>query len=655
MRTISIIIAVCISSLAFTASAIGAGNAATGSDWPTYGHDAGGMRFSPLAQITPENVSQLQRAWTYHMRPAAAATATSPVADAADQAQASAELGAFLRRRAGRYSASEATPLMVGGLMYLSTPYRRVVALEPETGKEVWSYEVPGPGQPSLRGVEYWRGDRTHPARIVFGTRDGRLIALDAGSGKPATGFGVDGVIDMKTPDVLPAATGVTRGQYGMTSPPIVYGDLVITGAAVQEFPPLGAAGDVRAWDVRTGKLAWTFHTVPRPGEFGHDTWEGESWRNRSGVNVWGFLTVDARRGIVYLPIGAPSWDRYGGDRHGANLFSSSVVALNAKTGRRLWHFQLVHHDIWDFDLEAPPLLLDVKQNGHSIPAVAIVSKVGMYFLLNRVTGKPLLPVEERQVPASTVAGEQSWPTQPFPAHNPPFTRQRFSMADVATVTPELERTCRSMIEKYRMQGGEMYQPLRGDVPSIGFPGRQGGANWGGASYSPALDLLFVNSNYLGQVEQLTPRDDGSMANSGEGTGRFSDRNDNQLLCQQPPWGTLTAIKASTGAIVWQSTLGISDNVPTAVSRTGRPNIGGSIATASGLVFIGASDDARMHAFDARSGAELWTFRLEAAAHATPIAYRGRDGKQYVAIVGTGGSFLNSPIDSDVVSAFALP
>ena len=318
---------------------------------------------------------------------------------------APAEGSAPRARARSRYSASQATPLVVGGLMYVSTPYRRVVALDADLGREAWAYEVPGPGQPSLRGVEYWPGDAEHGPRIFFGTRDGRLIALDAKSGAPAADFASGGILDLKTPDVAPSTTSTEpRAQYGLTSPPLVYENLVITGSATQEFPERGAAGDVRAWDARTGDLVWTFHTVPRPGELGHGTWGGaESWRERSGVNVWGFMTVDVARGILYAPIAAPAWDRYGGDRPGDNLFSSSVVALDAQTGERLWHFQVVHHDIWDFDTEAPPVLLDAPRRDGVTPAVAVVSKSGYFFLLDRVSGKPLFEVEERRVPASEV------------------------------------------------------------------------------------------------------------------------------------------------------------------------------------------------------------------------------------------------------------
>ena len=625
--------------------------AAQPSDWPTYGHDSGGMRYSPLSQINTSNVGKLTRAWSYSMKPAAGPEAASTT----EAAQRAAEGLGALPRRIRRLGGSEATPLVVDGVMYLPTPYHHVVALEADTGKELWSYEVPGTGQPSLRGVEYWPGEADMAPRIFFGTRDGRLIGLDARTGKAATGFGQDGTVELKTPDVVPAPGAASpMTQYGLTSPPLVVGNLVITGAAVQEFPEHGPSGDVRAWDARTGRRVWTFHTVPRPGELGRDTWKGDSWRNRSGTNVWGLMTADVRRGIVYLPVAAPTWDRFGGDRIGNNLFGTSIVALWAATGKRLWHFQVVHHDIWDFDTEAPPALIDVKQAGRTVPAVAIVSKSGYLFLLNRLTGKPLFKVEERPVPASEVPGEVASPTQPMPVTPPPFARQSFSMADVATVTPELEAWCREWIESHNMRMGGPYLPLSMDRLTISFPGRQGGANWGGGAYDPLSGYFFINANNLGQVEKISRRDDGTLTTFDADSGRFSDR-EHGLMCQQPPWGTLTAINAATGEIAWQSTLGVSDQLPANLAHTGRPNVGGPIATAGGLVFIGATDDARFRAFDARSGAELWTVKLAASAHATPITYQGRNGKQYVAIVATGGSFLESPVTGDSVDVFALP
>jgi quinoprotein glucose dehydrogenase len=298
--------------------------------------------------------------------------------------------------------------------------------------------------------------------------------------------------------------------------------------------------------------------------------------------------------------------------------------------------------------------LIDVRHEGRVVPAVAIVSKSGFFFLLNRVTGRPLFKIEERKVPGSDVPGEIASRTQPVPVKPPPLARQTFSMADVATVTPELEAYCRKWIESRNMRMGGPYLPLALDRLTISFPGRQGGANWGGGSYDPVHGYFFVNSNNLGQVEQISRREDGSLTTFGPESGRFSDR-EHGLMCQQPPWGTLTAINVETAEIVWQSSLGVSDQLPDNVSKTGRPNVGGSIATAGGLVFIGATDDSRFRAFDAQTGDELWTVKLAASAHATPITYQGKDGKQYVAVVATGGSFLESPITGDEVDVFALP
>jgi quinoprotein glucose dehydrogenase len=603
-------------------------------DWPTYGHDPGGQRFSPLAQITTANVAKLQVAWTYHMQPAAVAEGS------------------------GRFAGSEVTPLVVGGLMYVTTPYRRVLALDPDSGAEVWSYEVPGPGQPSLRGVEYWPGTPGISARIIFGTRDGRLIALDARSGKPAAGFGTNGVVDLKTPAVMAEGGGAKSSErypsYGLTSPPIAYRNVIITGSATPEFPPRGVSGAVRGWDVITGELLWTFHSVPLPGQLGSATWQGDSARERSGVNVWGFMTVDAERGIAYLPFAAPAWDRYGGDRQGANLFGTSLVAVDALSGKYLWHFQVVHHDIWDNDLQAPPVLFDVHQQGRSVPAVAIVSKNGLLFILDRRTGEPIHPIEERAVPASDVPDEQAWPTQPFPLRPPPLARNSFSPEEIATLTPQLRAFCENFVATNRMRSGGPYLPVGYNVVTINFPGLQGGANWGGASFDPTRGYLFVNTLDMGQVTSLIDSDGPLPVARGPVSGRFYEPS-SRLMCQQPPWGRLTAVDVNSGEIVWQSVLGVSDNLPAEIQRTGRPNVGGSIATAGGLVFIGATDDSRFRAFDASSGSELWTAKLDASAHATPITYRGKSGKQFVVVTATGGSFLGSPVTGDAIVAFALP
>jgi quinoprotein glucose dehydrogenase len=549
--------------------------------------------------------------------------------------------------------------------MYLSTPYSRVVAVEPSTGKEIWTFSLPSGGA-STRGVEYWPGDTQTPPQVVFGSSDGKLYSLNAKTGKPNDAFGDNGIVNLNTPEIMQGLPG----RNGMTSPPIVYKDLVITGGTTQENPPKGPAGDVRAWNMHTGKLAWTFHSIPRAGEKYNDTWAGESWKNRSGVNVWGFITVDAQRGIVYMPFGAPSVDQYGGDRAGDNLFSTSLVAADANTGKYLWHFQVVHHDIWDADMTGAPALIDVKQNGKTIPAVVAMNKVGMVFLLDRVTGKPIYGAEERPVPQSEVPLEKSAKTQPFPLKPPPLVRMTMRPEDIATVTPELEKACKELIQGVQMGGP--YLPVSYNRLRVQFPGNHGGVNWFGTSFNPQLGYLFVNTNELGQLSGVKDHDPKSGRASGDGVGnrvdpdgpyegvpgggRFSvpGTDSQQLPCQQPPWGQLTAVNVNTGEFAWRVPLGVTDSLPPDKQKTGRPGNGGTIATAGGLVFVGATDDARFRAFDAKTGKELWTYKLGGAAEATPMTYQGQDGRQYVVITSTGGGFFGNPMTDDSIMAFAL-
>jgi quinoprotein glucose dehydrogenase len=492
------------------------------------------------------------------------------------------------------------------------------------------------------------------------------LYSLNAKTGKPNDAFGDNGVVNLNTPEILQGLPG----RDVLSSPPIIYKNLAIAGGMTQENPPRGPAGDVRAWDMRTGKLAWTFRSIPRPGEKYNDTWAGDSWKNRSGVNVWGFMTVDAARGIVYMPFGAPSVDQYGGDRAGDNLFSTSLVAVDANTGKYLWHFQVVHHDIWDADMTGAPVLVDVKQGDRTIPAVAAINKIGLLFILNRVTGKPIYGVEERPVPQSEVPLERSSKTQPFPLKPPPLARMTMSMADIATVTPEIEAACKKLAEGVQMGGP--YLPTAYNRLRVQFPGNHGGVNWGGTSFNPQLGYLFANVNELGQLSGVKDHDmkAGPAAGNGqgnrvdpggpyegvEGGGRFSVKGigTQQLPCQQPPWGELTAVNVNTGEFAWRVPLGVTDSLPADKQNTGRPGNGGTIATAGGLVFVGATDDSRFRAFDAKTGKELWTFKLGGAAEATPMTYEGRDGRQYVVIPSTGGGFFNNPLTDDSLMAFAL-
>ena len=641
-------------------------------EWPTYGHDPGGERFSPLTQLSPENVGELKIAWIYHMRPAGFTGGGGgfPVMEGREAGGAvgdtPARPGGAARGRFGSgFRPSEDTPLVRNGIMYIATPYARVVAVDPVTGKELWSFQLPS-SNPSTRGAEFWAGDGTTPAQIVFGSTDGKLYSLDAKTGKPNSSFGDNGVVNLNTDEIMRGLPG----RNGLTSPPVVYKNLVITGGTTQENPPHGPAGDVRAWDMHTGKLVWTFHSVPRQGEKYNDTWADDSWKNRTGVNVWGFLTVDEKRGIVYMPFGAPSVDQYGGDRAGDNLFSTSLVAADANTGKYLWHFQVVHHDVWDADMTGAPALIDVKQGGKTIPAVVAMDKAGMVFLLNRVTGKPIYGVEERPVPQSELPLEHTSKTQPFPLKPPPLARMTFSKDDIATVTPELEAACRKLVEGLEM-GGPFLPPSYNRL-RVQFPGNHGGVNWGGTSFDPQLGYLFANVNELGQMSGLKDHDpkSGPAVANGQGNrvdpqgpyegvaggGRFSVKGSTpqQLPCQQPPWGELAAVNVNTGEIAWKVPLGVTDSLPEGKRNTGRPGNGGTIATAGGIVFVAATDDGRFRAFDGETGKELWTVKLPGVAEATPITYQGRDGKQYVVITATGGGFFSNPVTGDSVIAFAL-
>ena len=637
-------------------------------EWPTYGHDPGGMRFSPLTEINPSNVSRLKVAWVYHMKPAGVTAPAAVRPPAANTGGAVGDEVPFARMRgAGGMGPSTVTPLVINGTMYLTTPYGRVVAIDATSGKEVWAFALPGGGGASTRGLEYWPGEGKTAPQVVFGTGDGRLFSLDARTGKPNLDFGDNGIVNLNTEEIMRGLPG----RNGLSSPPIVYKNLVITGGTTQENPPLGPAGDVRAWNMHTGKLAWTFHSIPQAGEKYNDTWAADSWKQRSGVNVWGFLTVDAERGIVYMPFGAPSVDQYGGDREGDNLFSTSLVAADANTGKYLWHFQLIHHDIWDADLAGAPALIDVKRGGRTIPAVAATNKSGMLFIFDRVTGKPVFGVEERPVPQSEVPLERTAKTQPFPLKPPPLSRMSMSAGEVAAVTPELESACKALMKD--LQLGGPYLPVSYNRLGVRFPGNHGGVNWGGVSFNPQLGYLFVNSNDLGQITGMKDRASmegraigRGMGNrvhpdgpyEGIGGGRFSipgkDGSTQQLPCQQPPWGQLTAVNVNTGEFAWRVPLGVTDSLPTGKQNTGRPGNGGTIATAGGLVFVGATDDARFRAFDAKSGKELWVTKLGGAAQATPMTYQARDGRQYVVITSTGGGFFNNPVTDDSIMAFAL-
>ena len=587
---------------------------------------------------------------------------------------------------AGLYGGSELTPLVIGGVMYLATA-DRVVALHSETGEPIWAF-VMDRGAPSRRGLTFWPGDGETRARIFF-TSGRRLIALDANTGRKAGGFGIGGEVEM--PIVYYAA-------------PTRFENLLIVGSNT-------APGSVRAYDARTGKQVWVFESVPQPGAPGSETWDNDARREQPNLLLWSFsLTVDVDRGILYAPFESPGPDdNYGGDRPGANLFGDTLVALDVRSGKPLWHFQTVHHDLWDYDLPAPPVLLDVDIDGDDVPVLAQSSKSGYLYVLNRLTGEPIFGVEERPVPQSDVPGEQSSPTQPVPVKPPPLARTTYLPNDLVTdadTTAEHALFCHDLAERSGgLENAGPFTPFRFRKPgaephsTIVFPGSLGGANWGGMAADPRAGAVFVNTTNVGGIGWIEAApapeaagDDGESSEDGEDAEDTGDRrpppayrrtsavggplarfwsNDapasspgnafraGELAwpCQKPPWGELIAVAVATGDIAWRVPLGITEQLPESRRRTGRPNIGGPIATAGGLVFIGASNDRRFRAFDSETGEELWVAPLPMSAHAVPLTYMGRNGKQYVAIVAAGSSAIDDVATPDAAAlvVFALP
>jgi len=583
-------------------------------DWPSYGNDPGAMRYSTLRQIDKGNVERLKPAWTF---------------------------------RTGK-PGSEAIPIVVDGVMYVTAP-DGVYAVVPETGELLWKYDAT---PVALRGLAYWPGAGGLHPRVFAGNRH-FLLALDVTTGKPAPGFGNEGRLDLKT-GVL---GDLKDGRYALESPPAVFGDVVITGSSNGEgSPSAGAYGDIRGWDAKTGELLWTFHTVPRPGEPGSETWPDGGWKNRSGTNVWGFFTIDVKRGIVYAPLGAPTSDFYGADRAGDGLYGNSLVALDARTGKKIWHQQLVHHDIWDYDLSAPPALFDIRRGGQVIPAVAQITKMGLLFVFDRVTGEPVYGVEERPVPQTVIPGEVTSKTQPFPVKPPPLAKNTFRPEEMYDRSAEHARFCKELFETNHMKIGVPYTPLPLEGNALFFPSTLGGGNWGGVSVDPSRGLLFVNVMNVAQWGHMEKRGPEYVRTSAYGPyARFWNR-ETRIPCQNPPFGELIAVDLASGDIAWRSVLGRIEALEAiGVRDTGSLNLGGSIATAGGLVFIGATNDSRFRAFDSASGKLLWETRLEASGHSSPITYMGRDGRQYVALMAAGGgAFLNGGWSNTLV-AFALP
>lgn len=620
-------------------------------EWPAYGGDAGGMKYSPLADINRDNVAQLAPAWRW---------------DTGDPASPPADSG-----RPARPGNFQATPLMIGDTLYLPTPLNVVVALDANTGREYWRYD-PGAyraGQPSNgtglvhRGVAAWSDGRQ---RRIFINSRWRLIALDASTGKPIPSFGANGEVDLTAQLDRP----VNRRHYTNTSPPVVWGDLVILGNGVGDRlaykgdPP----GDVQAFDVRTGRRVWAFRTVPHPGEVGNETWDGDSWRYTGHTNVWAPFTVDSARGIVYLPVGTPSNDWYGGRRRGANLFGEAIVALDARTGTRLWHHQLVHHGLWDYDLPAPPNVVTIRRGASRVDAVLVPTKQGWIFAFDRVTGAPLWPIEERPVPPSDVPGEAAWPTQPFPARPAPIAAQGFGERDVIDFTPAVKAAALAKLRTFRF--GPLFTPpsLEGTVTS---PGAIGGAGWGGGAYDPETNVLYVKATNAPALWKLARRPTPSDTNDSDfftdpdapslgvvvpGFERDSaGKPVPPLPINKPPYGVLTAIDMATGEHRWQVPIGDSPAVrhhpalrgvplPPALGVAGAP---GGVVTRGGLLFL-TGGGSTLYAIDTRDGSVRWSHALGTVGYANPMTYRTRAGRQFVVIATGAGA-------GTALRAFALP
>jgi quinoprotein glucose dehydrogenase len=686
--------------------------AAESTDWPVYLGDKENSHYSPLKQINIRNVGRLQVAWIYHAGDA----------------------------RPDNRSQIQCNPLMVGGILYGTSPELKLLALDAATGKELWRFDPPrtGEGFGVNRGVVYWADGENR--RILY-TAGQYLYAVNVRDGQLIPTFGDRGRVDIKQ--------SLGRDTSGLhvsaTTPGIIYRNFLILGTRVSEGPGPSAPGHIRAYDVRTGKIVWIFHTIPHPGEPGYETWPAEAWKHIGGANCWAGMAVDEQRGIVFVPTGSAAYDFWGGNRIGQNLFANCLLALDAATGKRLWHFQFVHHDIWDRDPPAPPTLLRVKRHGKSIDAVAQVTKSGHVFVFNRETGEPLFPIEERMVPMSDVPGESAWPTQPFPLKPAPFSRQLFTAYEITDLSPESHRTILEQFARLRPHAPFMPPSREG---TIVFPGFDGGAEWGGAAVDPRTGVLYINGRDIPCTITMvaTKSKDRGLLSSGEriygqicaachglnrsgdparafpslenigqklkkpdiiqlvGTGRgmmpsFAFLSESQksavagfllgetpaartpdqgdasedLLVEvpyvhtgyirwvdtngypavKPPWGTLNAVDLNTGEYVWRVRLGeLRELTARGIPPTGAENYGGPVVTAGGVVFIAATKDEMIRAFDQKTGKLLWQSKLPAAGYATPATYMIR-GRQFVVIACGGGKCGTKSGDAYV--AFALP
>ena len=624
-------------------------------DWPEYGGDKGGMRWSPLTQINRDNVDELKVAWVYNH---------GDISDGSDGTTR---------------TSFNATPIVVDDRLYFCTGSNRVIALDPENGKELWTFDpenrtrsLSGPYPRTCRGVAFWKASKAGAqsvctSRIFMGTVDSQLIALDAATGLPCSDFGTEGRVELRE--------GVGEAEpweYYVTSPPVVIDERVIVGALVADNERSDApSGVVRAFNVRTGKLEWAWDPVPPNWKTGR---QGNSKRGKPAytagtANVWSIMSADPERGLVFVPTGNAAPDYYAANRKGLDYYASSTVALDARTGKVRWSFQTVHHDVWDYDVASQPTLVEFPVEGEdeTIPAVIQGTKMGHIFVLDRDTGVPLFEVEERPVPQGGVPGEVLSPTQPFPTHIEPLHPNHLDPEDAWGFTPWDRARCAESIANLRSDGIFTPATLGG---TIQYPGSAGGMNWGGVTIDPDAGVLFVNQMRMPSVVRLIEREQYEKMDKSavqypvelypmKGTPYALKReplfSPLGAPCNPPPWGTLTAVDLASGDVLWESTLGTTrDTAPFPLwLPLGAPNLGGSIATAGGLLFIGATTDQFVRAFDTATGEEVWKHRVPYTANATPITYRlKKRSKQYL-VVPAGGHGWSAP--GDAVMAFTLP
>ncbi len=615
--------------------------------WPSTGRDPQGTRYLPAAEITRANVGRLSVAWTYRTGESESRFATS------------------------KPTAFETTPLVVDGTMYVGTPLGRVIALDPATGQERWTFD-PGIdrdvayGDFASRGVATWvdehaAADAVCRRRIFVATAQSQLIALDAGAGRPCRDFGDNGTVNLLVGLRLPP---FERQAYSMTSPPVIVNGVVVAGSSIGDNSrPDGASGEVRGFDARTGRRRWTWDPVPQDAtDPAYGEWRGALAHKTGGANAWSGLVADPERDLVFVPTGSAAPDYYGVLRLGDNRYANAIVALRASTGRVVWAFQTVHHDLWDYDNASPPALVTVTRDGKPVPAVVQATKTGMLFVLERDTGRPVFPVEERPVPASDIPREEASRTQPFTALTPPLSPHKFTVNDVWGLTEADRAACRAALEPLRNEGIFTPPSVRG---TLVMPSNIGGAHWGGVAIDPVRSLAIVPVNRVAAMVQLIPRDGFDMAKTRAQEQRLGDAYEYNMMrgtpfvmrrrmllapsglpCTPPPFGTLVAIDLRTGTAKWEvplgslAALGGAGGANAVRPEWGSPNLGGPIVTAGGLVFIGAALDRRLHAYDVETGRALWEGELPQSAKATPMSYRLASGAQYVAVaVGGGGAW----------------